>query len=440
MKPLGIVLLFLNFFASIGVVYLATQSWGNKHAQNVAVVKHELVLSGMPTDTKAGESKTFEPAKPEETVKLHGREIRAKVLDDHFGNGKNVRGGDLAGMSATPPLSVVAEVEDMKKQFEAKVAGAAVPGVGPDAAKIQYLVGATNGARLTAGPLTLLADDFEERSAFREWLSEALRIESTPPAQRAVARLTYLLGLARSAFDAKFALAIDPPNPTTAEAFEKTKRDARAARDAAFDKYQRSSPKDGGQAKLYADYLQAQDAYWTALAAKSASLSEADRRRRAAGLLAVLDTSAAGQKRTALLVGLNDYATAVLDRTQRLSSMPERYDRQGESELASFGLIYKQRLKTSQDLDFMLQRQLDITKTFAAQEKAASDQVVTRTKHRDDSQGRVDDLDKRVKTAAAAQADLEKEIFALQQLVGARFDELFQLEDQVFKAEKQKAK
>ncbi len=428
MKPLGIVLLFLNLLAAIGVWYLATQSWGNKHDQNIAIVKHELVLSGMPTDTTGPKAV---PSNPEDTIKLYNREIRAKVLTDHFAGA--ARGGDFANMSAVPPLSVMAEVEDMKKQFEAKVAGAVAQGVGADAAKIQYLVGATNGARLTPGPLTLLADDFEERAAFREWLAEAQQ-----PKMPNVVTTAELLDLARSAFDAKFALAIDKPNPTTAEAYEKAKRDARAARDAAFDKFQRA-PKAAGQELLQTGYLQAQKDYWKALAAKSASLSEADRRRRAAGLLAVLDTSAAGQKRTALLVGLNDYATAVLDRTQRLSSMPERYDRQGESELASFGLIYKQRLKTSQDLDFMLQRQLDITKTFAAQEKDASAQVVTRTKHRDDTQGRVDDLDKRVKTAATAQADLEKEIFSLQQLVGARFDELFQLEDQVFRAEKLKA-
>jgi hypothetical protein len=44
-----------------------------------------------------------------------------------------------------------------------------------------------------------------------------------------------------------------------------------------------------------------------------------------------------------------------------------------------------------------------------------------------------------VKAAAAAQGELEKEIHDLQLLVGARFDELFLLEEQVFKAEKQKA-
>ncbi len=427
MKPLGIVLLFLNLLAAAGVAYLATTSWAKRHEQNIAIEKHELVLSGLPTEPGTG--KTFDPNKPEETVTLYGRELRNKVLVDHFTGA--TRGGDFAGMAATPPLSVVAEVEDMQKQVEAKLAAQ-----GTNEAKIQFLVGLPNKAnkdKLDPGPLTLLADDFEERAAYREWLAEALQ-----PKYPNVFTSAELLGFARSALDAKFALAIGKADPTLCDEYEKAKREARAARDAAFDQYQRAPRAVGQEAKQTA-YLEAQKAYWKALSSKSASLSGVDRRRRAAGLLAVLDPSAVGQKRTTLLVGLNDYANAVLDRTQRLSSMPERYDRQGESELASFGLTYNNKLKTSQDLDFMLQRQLDITKTFAAQEKAAADQVATRTKHRDDAQGRTDDLDKKVKAAATAQKALEKEIFELQQLVGVRFDELFRLESQVFEAEKLKA-
>ncbi len=439
MKPLGIVLLFLNLLAAAAVAYLAAKSWATRHDQNIAIEKHELATSGMPTEP--GVSKTFDPSKAEETVTLYGREVRVKVVEDHFKGGS--RGGDYTGMAATPPLSVVAEVEDMKKQVDAKVSAA-----GSAVAQLQYLVGLPNKLnpnKLDAGPLTLLADDFEERAAFREWLSEALRLQAEldrqPPAQRdpvAVARVTDLFGLARTALDSKFALATGKADPTLSDGYEKAKREARAARDFAFDQYQRAAKTAGQEAKQKA-YLDAQMVYWKALAATSASLSDIDRRRRAAGLLAVLDPTAGGQKRTVQLVGLNDYANAVLDRTQRLSSMPERYDRQGESELASFGLTYAQKLKTSQDLDFMLQRQLDITKTFAAQEKAGAEQVVTRTAHRDAALGRTDDMDKKVKAAAAAQKSLEKEIFVLQQLVGVRFDELFQLEDQVFQAEKLKA-
>lgn len=427
MKPLGIVLLFLNLLAAAGVAYLAVKAWGPRHENNTALVKHELIISGMPTEGSGG--KGYDASKPEDTVKLHGRELRVQVVNDHFKGGS--RGGAFADMAKTPPpLSVVAEVEEMKKLIETQLGSQPTT-----AAKIQFLVGTPNRAnpnKLDPGFLTLLADDFEERAAYREWAAEA-----QAPKYPNVFNADELLGFARSALDAKFALATGKPNTAAAEEYEKNKREARAARDEAFDRFQRAAKAAGQDAKQTA-YLESLKGYWKALSAKSASLSDTDRRRRAAGLLAVLDPSAGGQKRTAQLVGLGDYTTAVLDRTQRLSAMPERYDRQGDSELTSFVLVYKQRLKTSQDLDFMLQRQLDITKTFAAQEKAAADQVVTRTKHRDDAQGRTDDLNTKVKAAAAAQAVLEKEIFTLQQLVGARFDELFQLEDQVFQAEKSK--
>lgn len=431
MKPLGIVLLFINLLAAGGVAYLATQSWAKKQEQNTAVVKLELTASGLPTK-KTANDRALDTLKADESVKLYNRDLRVQVLKDHFGQVQ--RGGDYAQMSANPPLSLVAEVEDMKKQIDTKLTGLPNP-----QAQLEYLVGTmnrTNPNRLEPGVLTLLADDVEERIAFRAWLAE---IQQNPQSPNAAA----LAALARSALDAKFDLALADPDPAKSTAFEAAKRKTRNDRDTAFDTYQKAA-KGPGQDNLRQAYLEAQLAYWKALAAagaeKPASLSDADRRLRAAGLLAVLDPSPVGQKRTALLAGLPDYTAAVLDRTQRLTSMPERYERQGESELDTFTLVYKQKLKTSTDLDFMLQRQTDITKTFAAQERAAAAQVQTRTKHRDDAQGRVDDLDKRVKAASAAQQALEKEIFDLQKLVGARFDELFQLEDQVFRAEKQKGK
>lgn len=423
MKPLGIVLLFINLLAAGAVAYLATQSWAKKQEQNTATEKLELTDRGFPTD-KTGTGVI--PVDDKESVKLYGRDVPAKVLKDHFGQVQ--RGGDYTQMSPYPPLSVVAEVEEMKKQIDTKLSG--LPNV---VAQFEYLVGTlnANSNRLNPGILTLLADDVEERITFRTWLTEALKPQNPAAGQ--------LFALARSALDAKFDLATAKPDPAKSTAFEAAKRAARDARDKAFDTYQKS-PKGPGQDALLQAYLDAQKAYWDAMVQKSATLSDSDRRRRAAGLLAVLDTTPVGQKRTALLVGLSDYTAAVLERTQRLTSMPERYERQGETELDTFTLVYKQKLKTSTDLDFMLQRQIDITKSFASQERNAAAEAQTRTKHRDDAQGRVDDLDKKVKAASVAQQALEKEIFELQKLVGARFDELFQLEDQVFQAEKLKAK
>lgn len=433
MKPLGIVLLFINLLAAGGVAFLATQSWTRRHDQNLAVFKHELALTGVPTDPPSPAVK-LDGLKPEDNVKVGNREVRLKVLAEHFAGG--ARGGDFSDMKPGPTLSVVAEVEEMKKVVDGLLTKQTSV-----AAKLEYLVLGTGGA-VKPGPLLLLADDVEERLIYREWLDQAQQLQAVQARQGQLnaedaTRLNELLDLARSALDAKFDLAIAKASPEANGKYADEKRAAKAARDAALDEYMRAG-KAPGQGEKQAAYLAAERAYWKAVAGKSASLSEADRRRRLAATMAVLDPSEGGQKRTALLVGLKDYHAAIGDRIGRLISMPPRYERQGESELKTFEAVYKQKLTTAQDLDFMLQRQIELTKSFAAQEKRSADQVQVRTKHRDDAQGRTDDLDKRVKASAAAQAELEKEIHDLQQLVGARFDELFLLEEQVFKAEKQK--
>jgi hypothetical protein len=427
MKPLGIVLLFINLLAAGAVAYLATQAWARRQEQNTAILKHELAIDGFPTES-AG-AKTL-PAGDEDAVKVGGHDVRAKVLKEHFAGA--ARAGDFATLPAVP-LSVVGEVEEMKKQIDIRLAG--LPN---DLAKLAYLVGspaANNPNRLEPGLLSLLADDVDERMIYREWLAEAQKPQNQQPAPVPAAEL---FGYARAALDAKFDLALLKPDTNACDAYEKAKREAREARDRAFIAYQKAD-KGPGKLDLLNAYSEAQKAYWKALAAKSASLTDVDRRKRAAGLMLVLDPTPSGQKRTALLVGLRDYVAAVEDRTGRLVAMPSRYERQGESELESFSVVYKEKLATSRELDRMLQRQVDITRTFATQEKLAAAQVQVRTKHRDDAQGRVSDLDAKVKAAAAAQQTLEKEILNLQFLVGARFDELFQLEEQVFQAERQKA-
>jgi hypothetical protein len=433
MKPLGIVLLFVNLLAAVGVVYLATQSWAKRHEQNTALLKEELVASGMPLEQPATGAKAIDLTKPEDSFTLKfpipGRgptEVRAKVLIDHFTGAK--REGELfATMAGNPPLSVAGEVDEVKNKIDAKVAGYN----NDPAAGLAYLIGSVGADyKLTPGLLTLLADDFEERVTYREWLAEARNPQPLyPPAE--------LWQLAKDALAAKLALPLTKPNADAAAAYATARQDARVARDKALDEWQKAPIAQAAAAKKAFD--EARMGYWKAMVAKSAPLSEGDQRRKAAGVLVVVDPSAGGQKRTALTVGLPDYTAAVLDRTGRLASMPERYERQGEADAANYVVVYEQKLATSRDLDRMLQKQIEITKTFATQQKQAADQVATRQAHHDGAQGRTDDLAKKVAAASAAQEALEKEVFALQQLVGLRFAELFELEDQVFQAEKKKS-
>lgn len=434
MKPLGIVLLFINLLAAGGVAFLATQSWTRRHDQNLAVFKHKLALEGVPMDPATPPVK-LDGLKDQDNVKVGTEQVRLKVLNEHFAGA--TRGGDYSNIPAGAALSVVGEVEEMKRVVDGLLVKQP-----NEAAKLEYLVLGTGGL-VKPGPLLLLADDVEERLIYREWLDQAQQLQALLTRQGQLnpadaARLTGLLDLGRAALDAKFDLAIAKANPTAYGKYVSDRRAAKLVRDEALDEYMRAN-KAPGQAEKQAAYLAAEQGYWKTVAAKSASLSEADRRRRAAATMAVLDPSEGGQKRTAMLVGLKDYHAAIGDRIGRLIAMPARYERQGDKEKETFTKVYQQKLNTAKDLDNMLQKQTELTKSFAAQEKRSADQVLVRTKHRDDAQGRTDDLDKQVKAAAAAQAELEKEIHDLQLLVGARFDELFMLEEQVFKAEKQKA-
>lgn len=440
MKPLGIVLLFVNLLAAAGVVYLATQTWAKRQEQNTALLKHDLVASGLPLEKPPPVKKdgrdveqAIDLSKPEDsfTVKfpIPGRgptEVRAKVLIDHFASAK--REGELfASMAGNPPLSVVGEVDEVTKQITAKVAGYnnnPVEG-------LAYLVGSVGADyKLTPGLLTLLADDFEERVTYREWLAEARNPQPLYSAAE-------LWQLAKSALDAKLSLPLTKPNADAANTYSTARQAARVARDAALDDWQKATLAEAGAKKKA--YDDARLAYWSAMVAKSAPLSEGDQRRKAAGVLVVVDPSAGGQKRTALTVGMSDYTAAVIDRTERLASMPDRYERQGETDVSTFVVLYEQKLATSRDLDRMLQKQIEITRTFAAQKDQAEKQVEMRQTHKKGAQGRVNDLAAKVKAASETQQALEKEVFTLQQLVGQRFAELFELEDQVFQAEKKKS-
>ena len=149
-----------------------------------------------------------------------------------------------------------------------------------------------------------------------------------------------------------------------------------------------------------------------------------------------IDPSAGGQKRTALILGLPDYTASLLDRLRRLNAMPDRYDRQQELELQTFVLTYEQRLSTSRELDRMVERQRKISQGLAASEKASANETQVRETQRDVAKARVEAIAKKVAGASINQAELEKELIALQQLAADQLTELFALEDRVQQSER----
>lgn len=421
MSTLGKILLGINLLAAAGVAYLATAAWGERQKQNVALLKYGLYENGFPLETAGAVDWTRDGATVPfalGTSSGHSAEsVPVKVLKDHFAGAK----GEYTDVN--PPASVMDELKKVQQGFESAVAGKA-----PDAG-LAFLVGqAGQDGRLVPGPLTLLADDFEERVLLRKWLDEATRNPAN--AQK-------LYDYARGVLTRKFNEAVQPANSATAAAHHDAVLAARKARDAAFDAFQRA---DIVQRNATAAALQqAEDALAKAVSdPNSASTSDLERRRKAAVLLVCVDPSAAAQKRTALVVGMKGYTAALYDRVSRLRAMPDRYERTGETEVADFVVRYEQRLAAAKDLDRLLTRQRGNRVSLEASDAHLKAMVAQREKQKEYAQTEAGEFEAKVATASGVQAEFERELLELQKQAAALLAANFDLEDRLIRAEQQR--
>jgi hypothetical protein len=424
MSTLGKVLLFFNLLVAAGVAYFASTAWANRQQHNVAQVKHALVTDGFPLEATGTVDWNNESAKVPFALRTgSGREsdeVPVKVLKEVFAGAK----GEYT--AATPPASIAGDVKEVQKQFESAVSGK----MGDPRAALQFLIGGiAQDGRLVPGPLTLLADDFEERATFRRWLSEA----TANPNQAGK-----FADLAAKTVTRKFNEVVQPSNPATAAAHQQAVLDARKARDAAFDEFQKADVVQK-QAK-FNDLNAAQDKLDAALAdPNTASATDAERRRRAGGLLAFLDPSAPAQKRAALVLGLKGYAAALYDRVARLKVMPERYERAIEAELSQFVVRYEQQLTAAKDIDRLLTQQRSNRLALDESDAHLAKMNEARRTQRDTAKAQADKFQVDTDAQSTKLAGFEQEVFRLQKQVGALLNANFDLEEQLIQAERRKA-
>jgi hypothetical protein len=415
------VLLFINLLAAAGVAYLASGAWAKRQEHNTALLKLGLFENGQPLEIEKTVNMADDDAKvPFAIPTAAGRSassVRVKVLKEHYGGAK----GEYT--AATPAASVADEVKEVQRNFDAAVVGLADP-----VAKLRFLVGQVGGGgRLVPGPLMLLADDFEERMMFREWLDRAA---ADPNGANKYA------GFAVAAVARKFNEVTAAANPATATATVEAVLAARKARDDAFDAFQRAPVVNRGPA--FQAFQDANDALARAMTAPTTATSDLERRRKAGAILVCLDLSAAGQKRAALVLGLRGYTAAVHDRVSRLQAMPERYERAIEAELAQFVVQYEQRLTAAKDLDRLLAKQQENRKALEVSNANLAAMVAQREQQRNTTAAEADAAAVRVAAASASQAEIEQTLFQLQKRVGGLLNENFDLEEQLFRAERQK--
>jgi len=426
MSLLGKVLLIINLLVAVGVVYLATASFGAREQQNIALVKQELLTSGIPFDGPKGTVK--DPKSEVQFVIVLGsgrtlEKLPGRVLIEHFQG--LVHGDELVGTDLAPPLSILAEVDDAEKVLIAKSNGFA----GNAANGLDWLVGKLGAdGRFAPGLLAKLAEDFDERATYREWLERA-KAEPQEAAR--------FYGFAQDILKKKFALAAKQANPAEAAAQSAAIVRTRSDVVVAFQEFCKANPQqiNAASAKL----KKAEDAYWTEFTKPVASVSEVERRRMAAALLVTLDTTATGQKRTAFALGLPAYTKALNDRLARLLGVPSQLKDALSRELATFTALYERDLRASTEIDQVLNRQKnDITSKVIPAAEQAKQNLTARESELNAATQRADVIAARVKARAIEQSGLEREIFDLQQDVGTLLAETFELEDRLLLAERKR--
>jgi hypothetical protein len=424
MSTLGKILLVINLLAAAGVAYLASQAWAKRQEQNTALLKFGLYENGFPLESPTTVNMADDNAKvPFVIGTASGRSadsVRVKVLKDHFAGAK----GEYT--SPNPPSSVVDEVKEVQKQFlESKVAGfAPTPAQG-----LAFLVGQPGQGGFDPGPLTLLADDFEERVTLRRWLEAGLQDQQNA---------AKWFGFAQGVLARKFNEVVQPANTATADAFHQAVLNAKEGRDNALDDFQKAAIVNKNAAAQA--LATAQDALDQAVAAaNSASTSDLERRRKAAVLLTCIDRSAAAQKRTALVVGMKEYTAAVYDRVSRFKAMPDRYERTGESDVADFAIRYEQRLAAAKDLDRLLTKQRSNRESLQATDAHLKERVAQRERQKETAAKQAGEFEVKVNAASAVQAGLERDLVELQKQAAALLNANFNLEDELIKAEQRKA-
>lgn len=477
MKPLGYVLLLLNILAGAGVLYLASQSWAKRQEQNTNALRYYLARDGVPMEgpaVPAGAADDATVAMPVAVGAGHRVEtISVKLLKDHFAGTETGAYADV-----TPPASRIAELTRLKTKFDG------VYNSRPsDPDKLAFLVGSYKGARFFPGPLVLLADTFDERLAYKSLAGELLwpagKVRTLKPEE-----ISANAKRAKEVFDAKFDAAINMANSqkytediakidaakkamteadvaakqvadeqtASAKAYRDDmdqvlgakKRDIDPAVQAKFFEYV-GDPKGGtraevnGKSQLAVQKVTAASKQLIEVVLKTGLTAndEGDRKRRGTILMQCLDAGEGWQKRVLLTVGLIDYLAGVQDRIERQPDYPHRLERLRDYQTIQFFESYDRAREQARDLDRLLVRQIEIRVALEAQAAKAKQLLAQRKTQRDIAQADTEETEKALGAQVAVQDIVEKELFALQNQVGAMLRNNFDLEDRVVAAEKQ---
>ncbi len=300
------------------------------------------------------------------------------------------------------------EIERIKGVLNASLGGL------DDAGKVAKLAGRVGeSSRFTSGILMNLAETYEQREAIRSLaMTPAGDIEKM---KAAADQLVEML-------NKRIAILQSKPNPRSADQY--------VSKITAAVEKSKANPRDA-DARQELIQIMSEDV-------QVSTRDENDRKRQIAHFLMNLDSSAAWQKRVALIVGIRQLQYTVSDQATRMRDMARSAQRQLESDQASFLEQYKQLETLATERSQLLIQQTEIRK--AIQSRAESDSSVTARRKRqlEDRVTELDTLIADVTKRLEEQAAVEGTIFNVQKEAALMLERLFDLENKLIEAEKAK--
>ncbi|MFO0822413.1 MAG: hypothetical protein U0792_04730 [Gemmataceae bacterium] len=387
MSTLGKVLIFFNLLAGGAFAYFAMQSYYGEPGQNngrqninAAGVRQFMTIQGLPLGTGPGDP-TDLPSDPEFPIpfrvmmagSFETESISKKLLESYFKQApgtpeapdKNI---DLSG-PAVP--NQIAEVKRVKAKIDSILADNAEK---PD-----------DKLRLLTGLLLLQPEVYEERQAIQKLIAD-----------KKVDEMQALL-------DAKFKAVLDAPQSVATEVLTKlpeTEEDA---------------------AKRFDKIKQVDDS-------RAAPLDELERRNRIAHLLVHLSPDPNWQKRVVLVVGLRQFAKAILNQAERFAIMAERIKLILPIDQQNYLAAERNQLLLAINRTTLANHQAELKLKWTEQEKKDADFVWQRETQLKTIQARYAKTKLEVDEMLVKQANIEAALFEVQREVAITLDEVYRLE------------
>jgi hypothetical protein len=377
MTIFGKLLTLFCLLAAGAFAYFAVQNRAGRQTITAAVVRHRLVVEGLPLGAEPG-APTEMPTDPDPDaevpfpVELGGGERRSSVsrplLEGYF-QPANGGAGVLGGGGAVP--NQLAEVRRVKAKVDAALAAD-----GP------------KQVALLAGWLRDQPEAYEDREAF-------LRLREAGDADGLRARL-----------DARFAAVLGGPRPLAAGAAAKAPEDEA----------------DPAKLRARADEV---------AASRAAPLGEDERRARLAHLLVHLDRDAAWQKRVLAVVGAREYARAITDQSNRVKEMLDRPGYAIPADEASYRAERADLQRLAIARTTLANNQADLRRRWEEQKRKEDDLVAQRETELKRILAQYAKVKAEVDDLLAKQAAVEAALFEVQREVAVALDRVYELYDEL---------